>query len=176
MSTHKIAFPPIVGDRPKTLILGSMPGEASLRRQQYYGHPSNAFWPIMAGLLGIAPNADYAERTAALVAAGIALWDVMAECERRGSLDTAIRPASIRVNDFQAFFDTHTDIDLVAFNGGTAEREYHRRVQPGLSPAAQTIATCRLPSTSPAYAGMSLADKARAWHAILAGRFASSAS
>ncbi|MBK1733022.1 DNA-deoxyinosine glycosylase [Thiococcus pfennigii] len=176
MSTRKVAFPPIVGGRPRTLILGSMPGEASLRRGQYYGHPRNAFWPIMTALLGIDPATDYAERTTALVAAGIALWDVMAECERIGSLDTAIRPASIRVNDFQALFDACPDIDLVAFNGGTAEREYHRRVRPGLSPTARAIATCRLPSTSPAHAGMSSGDKARAWHAVLAGRLAQIAS
>lgn len=176
MSTRKVAFPPIVGGHPRTLILGSMPGEASLRRGQYYGHPRNAFWPIMTALLGIDPEAGYAERTTALIAAGIALWDVMAECERTGSLDAAIRPATIRVNDFQALFDACPDIDLVTFNGGTAEREYHRRVRPGLSPAAHAIATCRLPSTSPAHAGMAPADKARAWHAALAGRLATTTS
>lgn len=168
MYVRKTAFPPIVGGRPRLLILGSMPGEASLRLGQYYGHARNAFWSIMADLLRIPPAADYAERTAALIAHGIALWDVIAECERRGSLDAGIRPESVRVNDFAPLLASHPSIALIAFNGGTAERAYQRRVRPFLPAASQALATRRLPSTSPAYAGLSPTDKARSWRQALA--------
>ncbi len=147
-----------------------MPGEASLQHQQYYGHARNAFWPIMTGLLGLTPQVSYAERAAALIANGIALWDVIAECERRGSSDARILPDSVRVNDFGAMFAKYPSIGIVAFNGATAEREYLRRVRPLLAPRSQRLETIRLPSTSPAYAGLRLADKARAWERALQQR------
>jgi len=165
---RKIAFPPIIGGRPRVLILGSMPGDASLRLGEYYGHRRNAFWAIMTDLLGLPADADYRQRTAALVAGGIALWDVLAACERDGSLDAAIRPESIQVNDFHWLFADYPGIELIVFNGGTAEREYHKRVRPGLMPADQAIPMRRLPSTSPAYAGMPLAEKMSVWCTALA--------
>jgi hypoxanthine-DNA glycosylase len=163
----KTAFPPILGEHPRVLILGSMPGEASLRLGQYYGHARNAFWPILCELLGLPPDSAYSARTAALAAAGIALWDVIAACERPGSLDASIRPESVRVNDFGALLDACPGIGLIAFNGGTAEREYRRRVLPGLADRHRGIERLRLPSTSPAHAGMSYADKLARWRAIL---------
>jgi hypoxanthine-DNA glycosylase len=153
--------------RARLLILGSMPGEASLRRQQYYGHRRNAFWPILNALLGIPAGADYDARTRALRAHRIALWDVIAACERRGSLDQAIRAESIRVNDFAAFFAAHPGIVRVVFNGATAEREYRRRVLPALPEPQRAIALQRLPSTSPAHAAMGFDDKLGAWRVIL---------
>lgn len=164
---RKIAFAPILGDDPRVLILGSMPGEASLRAGQYYAHPRNVFWPIMGALLGFAPDADYRACTAALRSSRIALWDVMAECERAGSLDSGIRSASIRVNDFAALFQTCPGIRLVVFNGGTAQREYERRVLPELSRDSIHVDRLRLPSTSPAYAAMGFDDKLRAWSALV---------
>lgn len=166
-SELKTAFLPVVGPAARVLILGSMPGEASLRQQQYYGHPRNAFWPILGELLGIPPQASYAERCAALVARGIALWDVIAACERPGSLDQAIRPETVRVNDFGAFFDASPGIVQVVFNGGTAEREYRRRVLPGLKLPHLEIAQHRLPSTSPAHAALRFEQKLAAWRSIL---------
>lgn len=163
----KQAFPPILGEHPRLLVLGSMPGEASLRLGQYYGHGRNAFWPIMQALLGIPASADYAERASALRRAGIALWDVIAACERQGSLDSAIRAESIRVNDFRALLDEHPSIRCIAFNGGTAEREFDRHASPALRPAQQRIERLRLPSTSPAHAGMSFAAKLAAWRVLL---------
>ncbi|TVQ92432.1 MAG: DNA-deoxyinosine glycosylase [Chromatiaceae bacterium] len=158
---------PIIGGQPRLLILGSMPGLASLRQQQYYGHPRNAFWPIMCHLLGLPAAADYARRTRALVAHGIALWDVIAACERQGSLDQAIRPDSIQVNDFVALFAAWPGIARIAFNGATAEREFQRRVLPLLAPAQQRLPRLRLPSTSPAHAARTLAEKLAAWRVIL---------
>ncbi len=167
MHYTKLAFPPILGNDARLLILGSMPGEESLRRQQYYAHPRNAFWPIMSRLLGFPHDAVYRQRAAALISHGIALWDVMAECQRRGSLDSAIRPESIRVNDFGALFRAHPEIGLILFNGATAEREFKRRVTLTLDPAAARIERKRLPSTSPAYAGMPFEAKLAAWSVIL---------
>ncbi|MGD8206954.1 MAG: DNA-deoxyinosine glycosylase [Thiohalocapsa sp.] len=163
----KTAFAPIIGGRPRLLILGSMPGEASLRLGQYYGHRRNAFWPILCDLLAIPADSDYATRTAALRAARIALWDVIAACEREGSLDASIRRDSIRVNDFGALLDTHPSIACIAFNGGTAEREFQRRVRPSLAERHRRIERVRLPSTSPAHAGMSFAVKRAAWRDLL---------
>jgi hypoxanthine-DNA glycosylase len=163
----KSAFPPIIGERPRLLILGSMPGEASLRLGQYYGHRRNAFWPILCDLLSLPPDSDYSTRIAALKAHRIALWDVIATCARHGSLDANIRPDSIRVNDFGAFFDAHPDIRCIAFNGGTAEREYRRRVLAGLAPVHRCMELLRLPSTSPAHAGMSVDAKRAAWRVLL---------
>jgi len=163
----KSAFPPVIGERPRLLILGSMPGEASLRLGQYYGHGRNAFWPIFRNLLSLPPDSDYSDRIKALRARPIALWDVIAACARQGSLDADIRPESIVVNNFGALFDAHPDIRCIAFNGGTAEREYRRRVLPGLNQTHQGIEQVRLPSTSPAYAGMSFDAKFAIWRALL---------
>lgn len=163
----KRAFPPIIGQQPRLLILGSMPGEGSLRAGEYYGHRRNAFWPILCALLGVPADAPYPVRTAALLAHGIALWDVIAACARPGSLDSAIRPGSVQVNDFGALFGAHPTLRRVAFNGGTAEREYRRRVLPALDAPARDLTLLRLPSTSPAHAGMPYAAKRAAWGRLL---------
>jgi hypoxanthine-DNA glycosylase len=163
----RLAFPPVAGDDARVLILGSMPGEASLRLGQYYGHPRNAFWPILCELLGIAPSAGYAERSNALIMHRVALWDVIAACARPGSLDQAIRPETVRVNDFAAFFKAKPEITHLAFNGTTAEREYRRRVLPGLPEEYRAIRCQRLPSTSPANASLRFDQKLAAWRVLL---------
>lgn len=163
----KSAFPPILGEGARLLILGSMPSEASLAAGRYYGHPRNAFWPIMEALLGLPAGSDYARRTAALRAHGIALWDVIAACARPGSLDADIVADSIRCNDFAALFDEQPGIRRIAFNGGTAEREFRRRVLPLLQPDQAAIERRRLPSTSPAHAGMGFEAKLAAWRPVL---------
>jgi TDG/mug DNA glycosylase family protein len=163
----KQAFGPILGPSPRLLILGSMPGEASLRIGQYYGHPRNAFWPIMSALLDLPAQADYATRCAALKARGIALWDVIGSCARSGSLDSAIRPETVRVNDIALLLRTEPTIGAIFCNGGTAEREFTRRVWPSVDPNHRDLPRLRLPSTSPAYAGMPFADKLAAWRVIL---------
>jgi TDG/mug DNA glycosylase family protein len=165
MKPRITSFAPVALSSAKILILGSMPGEASLAANQYYAHPRNAFWPIMAELLGFAPDAPYAERLKALLQANIALWDVLHSCHRKGSLDTAIESDSIEVNDFDGFFSAHPDISLVCFNGGTAERNYYQHV---LKPSKLTaMAYLRLPSTSPAYAALSLQQKMEIWRQAL---------
>lgn len=158
-------FAPIAAADARVLVLGSMPSEASLAAQQYYAHPRNAFWPLMGELFGAGPGLPYAERTARLRAAGVAVWDVLAACRRSGSLDAAIDPTSMQINDFPAFFAGHPGIVQVFFNGSTADAVFRRWVLRRLDPAALP-ALVRLPSTSPAHAGRSLAEKLTAWRAL----------
>lgn len=160
------SFPAVVGPGATRLVLGSMPGVASLAAHRYYAHPRNAFWRIAGDLLGLAPDLPYAQKLIGLQAAGIALWDVIASCERAGSLDADIVGQSVQVNDFSTFFAVHRGIRQVFFNGGAAEAAFRRHVLPGLS--GHDLRLIRLPSTSPAHAGMSYADKLAAWSAILA--------
>ena len=159
------SFPPIASPEARVLVLGSMPGVTSLRLQQYYGHPQNAFWKIVGAVLGFDPAAPYAQRMAALVQCRVALWDVLASCARDGSLDSAIDDASAVANDFAAFFRTHPHIVRVYFNGAKAESVYRRHVLPQLE-TTRAIGYVRLPSTSPAHAGMRLEDKLALWRAV----------
>jgi len=164
------SFPPIESAQAQTLILGSMPGVMSLRLQQYYGHPQNAFWKIMGENLGFDPADGYARRTSALVRRKVALWDVLAACVREGSLDSRIESGSIVPNDFAAFFATHSRIGQIFFNGAKAENLYRRHVLPGLS-GVEGREYVRLPSTSPAHAGMPFAAKAQAWRGVGVGQW-----
>jgi TDG/mug DNA glycosylase family protein len=159
-------FPPISRPDARILILGSMPGRESLARAQYYAHPRNAFWPIICDLLKIEPD-DYTARTARLIEQRVALWDVLQACFRRGSLDSDIEHRSIVTNDFPGFFRGHPGIAAVYFNGAKAEAVYRRRVLPGLPAAPAGLPLHRLPSTSPAYAAMSIEQKKLAWRVIL---------
>ena len=160
------SFPPISNPEARVLVLGSMPGLASLRLQQYYGHPQNTFWKIVGAVLGFDPALAYEQRTAALVQRRVALWDVLASCVREGSLDADIDDATVVANDFAAFFDAHPHIVRVCFNGAKAESVFRKQVLPQLG-TQRAIDYVRLPSTSPAHAGMTLAVKVSAWAAGL---------
>lgn len=160
------SFPPIENARARVLILGSMPGGASLAASRYYAHPQNLFWRIMDDLLGAGPGLTYAARTRLLKANGIALWDVLESCVREGSLDSAIEEASIAVNDFASFYRTHPRIERVFFNGARAEAAYRRYVVPALAPDALDLEYARLPSTSPAHASLSFSQKRAAWSVV----------
>ena len=149
-----------------------MPGVASLRLQQYYGHPQNAFWKIVGAVLGLDPTVAYEKRKAALVRHKIAVWDVMASCVREGSLDSDIDDSSIVANDFAAFFNSHPQVARVCFNGAKAESVYRKHVLPHLA-AERAVQYVRLPSTSPAHAGMRFEAKAEAWRVIDPDRMAS---
>ena len=161
------SFPPIARADARCLILGSMPGIASLMAGQYYAYPQNKFWPIMGQLLGFdTEHTPYAARIESLKSAGIALWDVLQSCERSGSLDAAIRRDTQVVNDFPAFFATHPDIRRVYFNGTHAAQVFTRFVQP-LLPDSLDLQMVRLPSTSPAHASLSLVDKLAVWQQVI---------
>lgn len=160
------SFPPIARADATVLILGSMPGKASLRAGQYYGHPQNAFWKIMGELAGAGPERPYADRAAVLKAHNIALWDVLKSCTRTSSLDSDIVEDSIVANDFAGFFEMHPNIARVYFNGTKAEHAFKKYVFAKLNGRHADIEFTRLPSTSPANASYSYAQKLDAWRAI----------
>lgn len=157
------SFPPIIDRSAHTLILGSMPGVASLTANQYYAHPRNAFWPIMGDLFEAGPSVPYEERTTVLQSHGIAVWDVLKLCTRLGSLDSAIEESSIVVNDIDTLIREHPTIERIFFNGAKAEASFLRYVTTPQSP----IALVRLPSTSPAHASMTYERKLDAWRAVV---------
>jgi hypoxanthine-DNA glycosylase len=161
---HIRSFPPIERADARILILGSMPGEASLRAGQYYAHPQNLFWRIMGELLGIDHASPYEQRVEALRLSGIALWDVLRSCRRKGSLDSGIDGGSLVPNGFATFFRSHPQITRVYFNGAKAEECYRRHVLPGIG--ADSIEYLRLPSTSPANASIPYARKLEMWRAV----------
>ena len=156
--SRKRGFEPVVDERTRVLILGSLPGDASLRAGQYYGHPRNGFWRLMGGLLDRDLAAlPYDDRLAALKAGGVGLWDVIASAERPGSLDAAIRLPEAA--DLRGLVGTLPDLRAVAFNGGTAAR-LGRAILAGAD-----AALIDLPSSSPAHA-RPLEEKALAWAAL----------
>jgi TDG/mug DNA glycosylase family protein len=159
-------FPAIADSRAVVLILGSMPGIASLEKNQYYGLPRNAFWRIMGDLVGAGPEQSYAARLDVLKNNGIALWDVLASCNRPGSLDSAIDEKSIKTNDFQSLLEDCPNLQQIFFNGRKAESIFMRRVAPTLAPDYPNIGYTPLPSTSPAMAALSYQQKLEAWSAI----------
>jgi hypoxanthine-DNA glycosylase len=155
----KRSFPPIVDARARILVLGTLPGEESLRRREYYAHPRNLFWPIVFGLFGATPVIDYAERLAFVMAQRIALWDVCELGEREASADSSIR--SERPNAIEGLLEAHPLIRAVAFNGTTARRLYDRHFA-----RRADLAYLALPSTSPAHAQLDFAAKLARWTAL----------
>ncbi|GGZ07985.1 DNA-deoxyinosine glycosylase [Pseudoduganella plicata] len=158
MTAPLTGLAPVIDSNTRVLILGSFPGAASLAAQQYYAHPRNALWPILSALTGEdLVSLPYADRLPRLLAHGFGLWDVLGACEREGSLDSAIRnPAA---NDFERLHRLCPALETVGFNGQTSGK---------FAPqfAAAGYRTVVLPSTSPAYAGMSLDNKIEEWRRV----------
>jgi TDG/mug DNA glycosylase family protein len=162
------AFPPLVEAGSRLLILGSMPSAESLRRQEYYAHPQNTFWRIIHNLWGEASPAEYALRVRFLLDRRLALWDVLADCRREGSADSAIRDGT--PNDFAAFFRMWPQITRICFNGQTAAKLFGRLVlkknglksPEGLNPG---LTAFQLGSTSPARA-VPYAERLQEWQRI----------
>ena len=154
---------------PDVLVLGSIPGVASLQAVQYYAHPRNAFWPVMAEFFDFDRDLAYPQRLATLLQQGVALWDVLQRCERQGSLDSAIQSTSIQVNPIADWIKQNPQLRLVLLNGGKAATEFRKHFAeltelPNLDIQA-------MPSTSPAYAAMPYDVKKQRWHAALATVF-----
>ncbi|WP_235511730.1 DNA-deoxyinosine glycosylase [Sphingomonas sp. Leaf23] len=155
---RKASFPPVVDLSTRVLILGSLPGDASLAAGRYYAHPQNQFWRLLSPVVGVElPALDYPDRLAALRAAGIGLWDVVQSATRPGSSDAAIRYAT--ANDVAALIATLPALRLVAFNGGTAAKAGRTLVH--------GIETLALPSSSPLHT-VGAAAKQPAWNMIKA--------
>lgn len=154
-------LPPVADARTQLVILGSFPGVASLQAQQYYAHPQNKFWPILAALWPQYPQpdrSDYSGRCTWLLARGLGVWDVYDSCLRAGSLDAAIRMP--QVNDFAALQARSPRLQAVAHNGGESYKHANKLQGLGLS-------VYQLPSTSPANASWSFARKLSAWRAVM---------
>ena len=160
------SFEPVIGRRPRIIILGSMPGVASLEAVQYYAHPRNAFWPIMAELFAIDHRASYLERIQQVTRLPLILWDTLQSCHRPGSLDSNIDANSVRANDFPRLLQRYSEIRAILFNGATSEKYFKQLVVPQLV-EHHDIELLRMPSTSPAHAGMSFDQKLDAWRQLL---------
>jgi hypoxanthine-DNA glycosylase len=141
------------------LVLGTLPGEESLRRREYYAHPRNLFWPIVFALFDASVPDGYDERVRFLQERGIALWDVVESGQRTASADSTIR-AEVP-NAIPELLEAHPNIRAVAFNGGGARRLYDRHFD-----RRPTLAYLALPSTSPAYARIGFAAKLVQWRAL----------
>ncbi len=158
MSERLQGLPPVIGRQTRLMLLGSFPGAASLAAGQYYAHPRNQFWPLLSALLAEDLVAlPYAQRLQRLRARGLGLWDVIAECEREGSLDSAIREA--RYNDLAGLRRRAPQLVAVAHNGGESARAMRITGRLGLQ-------VFRLPSSSPAHASWSFERKLAAWRAV----------
>ena len=145
----------------RLLVLGSLPGEASLAAGRYYAHPQNAFWRLIAGVIGEEIAAlPYDERLAVLLRHRVGLWDVVGEATRPGSLDTAIRDATH--NDLASLVETLPDLRMVAFNGGRAASAGRKL----LAAQADRLRLVTLPSSSPAHASLRFDEKAAVWNSL----------
>ena len=165
ISAEKLSqgFAPVARPDARLLILGSMPGVASLEAVQYYAFPRNAFWKIMDDLFAAGPDLNYPSRLQKLADNYIALWDVIETCHRPGSLDSAISEDGMATNDFNGFFKQHPQITHVYFNGQKAAGLFKKKVLPALTGHYEYHV---LPSTSPAHAAKSYAAKLEAWSVI----------
>lgn len=156
---HKACFAPVVAEDCRILVLGSLPGDASLAAGEYYAHPRNAFWPIMAALTGRPlPELAWPARYAALLASGIGLWDTVDRATRRGSLDTELR--EVAPNPLGELLAGLPQVQCIACNGQTAGRIARQQL-------GADSRLCILPSTSPALT-LPLADKLAHWQHALA--------
>lgn len=169
-SNWATGFPPVEPRRARILILGTLPSAESIRQGQYYAHPRNAFWPIMGELFGAGRDRPYAARLRRLALRGVMLWDVLQAAHRPGSLDSAIHPRRQTANDLPGLLARHPELETIAFNGGTAEALFRQHVTATCGPLFDGVELVRLPSTSPAHAARTFAQKLAAWRNALAPR------
>ncbi len=158
-------FAPVVNSGSRVLVLGSMPGKASLRAGEYYAHPRNLFWHFMERLLAVRNAEPYEQRLEQLLSHRVALWDVLKTCTRGSSLDSDIVLSSAVANDFASLFETHPAIRVVCFNGARAAASFRRNVLPSI-PRSGRFVFHDLPSTSPANASIPLETKLAAWRVV----------
>jgi TDG/mug DNA glycosylase family protein len=162
---QKEGFAPIIDETSRVLVLGTLPSEESLRRQEYYGHPRNQFWPILADIYHVPLAGTYSGRIALLRQKQLALWDVLQHGERQGSLDQAIRNAV--PNDFRGLFKTYRNLLAIVFNGRKAHELFEHKVLKQLAlDGGDPLPRLLMPSTSPA-ATMPLPEKIKRWSQIV---------
>lgn len=154
------SFQSIIDERSRILILGSMPGVESLRLQQYYANPRNQFWKIIYGIFDAGPGQAYEERISFIKSKNIALWDVIENCYREGSLDSKIREE--QVNDFRGLYNAYPNVKTILFNGGKAYETYKKWIGFGMP---SDITFQKLTSSSPANTKR-YEEKLREWSVI----------
>ena len=166
-NTHCIGLAPSVDERARVLVLGSMPGAASLAAREYYAHPANRFWPLMTRLLGEAETpSSYPARLEMLLRHHVALWDAIDVCDRVGSLDSDIR--NVKANDFTTFLERWPRIHTIGLNGGKAYATFAKANRPLLTrPGLRVL---KLPSTSPANARWRMDDLLAVWSELFSPR------
>lgn len=157
-----IGFPPIIGKKPKILILGSMPSQKSLEKQQYYGHPQNAFWKIMSQIFDFPLDLDYSKKTKLIEDKGVSIWDVVHSCTRPGSLDSSIKKDTVIENNIPDLVAQNPSIKIILCNGGTAHQLFqkHFKVWIKNNPNIEII---KMPSTSLAHASLNFKQKYEIW-------------
>jgi len=159
MPEQVFSFPPILGTHPRALILGTMPGVASLRANEYYAHPGNAFWKIMSAIKGIYCPTKYEEKKQLIRDMDLALWDVCHTCIRPGSADSDIR--NEEPNQIRELLAAHASIRTIIFNGQTAEKLFHRHLK-----TIDSVNVITMPSTSPAHT-LAFEKKLDAWRTVI---------
>lgn len=159
-------FDPVEDAGARLLILGSMPGELSLAAGQYYAAPRNRFWSVAGALFSFDPELPYESRLSALKGAGVALWDVLQSCERKGSLDASIVESTEVPNDFTGFLEAHRDVRAIAFNGQKAAKSFDRRLALPTT-VHDRVAFLTLPSTSAANARTGYDGLVEQWRKVL---------
>lgn len=165
MENWKEGLAPIISEASKVLILGSLPGDVSLQKQQYYGNPRNHFWPLLAAVFGCNPGLSYEEKTNFILKQRLALWDVLKAADRKGSLDSNIRDAI--PNDLEGLLSAYPNIGVIALNGGEASRKF-RSVRKRYAAVFDHIQCIELPSSSniPGKNVLSLPEKIQRWEQI----------
>jgi double-stranded uracil-DNA glycosylase len=161
-------FAPIYRQDARVLILGTLPGQASLEAGQYYAQPKNSFWEIMSDIVGAELGVDYETSLERLKNAGIAIWDVLESAERKSSLDKDIDNKTAIPNDFDQILEDCSTMDLICFNGRKSSIYYQRLVVPKIKKLSKAIKTIYLPSTSSAYRRMSFLEKLESWRRHIA--------
>ena len=156
----KQSFEPLADNDARILILGSIPGDRSIELGEYYGHPQNRFWKMIAVITGAPPPINYGQKRAMLMQNRIALWDVAQRAHRQGSMDSAIR--NEEPNDIAAFIAGQKKLQRVVFNGKKAEQLYGRYIE-----RLSGICYLSMPSTSPANAAVSFDILCEKWREIL---------
>ncbi|WP_024929142.1 DNA-deoxyinosine glycosylase [Methylophilus sp. OH31] len=158
---YATGFAPVASPGARILILGTLPGIASLKQQQYYAHPQNVFWRILERLFDIPADAPYHMRCQSAQDHGLAIWDVCHAAQRTGSLDSSIQAHSIIANDINGLLKTCPHIALIACNGQAAAQLFKKHIR-----LARAINTVLLPSTSPANARLRFEEKLAQWQVL----------
>ena len=161
----KLGLEPVIGTNPRILILGSLPGDESIRKQEYYGNPRNMFWDVMGGILGEKAPVRYSERVEYLKRHGIALWDILHAAEREGSLDAKIKNEEF--NDIAWLLSDNPSIEVIATNGGKAEKSFRKYLRRNPSVTGKRIYHCASTSPMSICAGWDLGRLIEQWREII---------